>query len=71
LLGFIETMDFIDKENGALAMIFSSVGGRRDRLSNVFNSCQNRIEGNEVRLGGVGNNTAIRFLTQFRESSRK
>ena len=50
-------MYFIDKENRALIVIASLGLGGFDRFSNFLYACEDGIDGNEVGVGGVGDNS--------------
>ena len=49
-------MYFIDKEDRALIVLASLGLGGFNRFSNFFYTCEDGVDGDEVGVGGVGNN---------------
>jgi hypothetical protein len=70
LLGFVEAVDLVDKEDGAASVLTAQVLGGGDGLANVFDPGQHGINGNEVGAGGVGDNLGQGGFTGARRTKK-
>ena len=66
LLGLVEAVDFVHEEDRALAELPAALLRLRDRLPDVGDAGQHRVDGDEVAAGGVGDDARQRRLARAR-----
>ena len=56
-MSFVETVDFIDKEQCSPPVVVSLLLGLGDDFANIFDALQDGREGNEITAGGLSDDS--------------